>query len=443
MTLEAPSSGFSPASLPPPRARQAVLLVGGKGTRLKELTHTTPKALMAIGDDRVFLDLLIDNVARQGFDKILLLAGHFGEQLVDRYEGRVIGGATVSVALEPEPKGTGGALRWSRDRLDPIFLVANGDTYFDMPYRALEAALHRDPTAVAAMALRDVQDAARYGSVSMEGVRVVRFCEKMVTEAPMQGRINAGVYLMRREAVEAIGDGQVSLESEVFPKLAAEGRLLGIVCGGYFIDIGLPQTLSQARSELPSILRRPALFLDRDGVVNLDHGYVHRWENLQMVSGVAETIAAFNEAGWFVFVVTNQAGVARGFYDEGAIALLHEQIRDWLAARGAHVDAFYYCPYHPDAAIEAYRLDHPDRKPRPGMLLRAMEEWPVIPQQALMVGDKETDLAAAAAAGVAGRLFEGVDLAEFFRAQGLWPERLRAPVSAAIDQQTRDGRCCG
>jgi D-glycero-D-manno-heptose 1,7-bisphosphate phosphatase len=265
----------------------------------------------------------------------------------------------------------------------------------------------------------------------------------MVTEAPMQGRINAGVYLMRREAVEAIGDGQVSLESEVFPKLAAEGRLLGIVCGGYFIDIGLPQTLSQARSELPSILRRPALFLDRDGVVNLDHGYVHRWENLQMVSGVAETIAAFNEAGWFVFVVTNQAGVARGFYDEGAIALLHEQIRNWLAARGAHVDAFYYCPYHPEAAIGAYRLDHPDRKPRPGMLLRAMEEWPVIPQQALMVGDKETDLAAAAAAGVAGRLFEGDDLAEFFRAQGLWPERLRAPVSAAIDQQTRDGRCCG
>ena len=115
-------------------------------------------------------------------------------------------------------------------------------------------------------------------------------------------------------------------------------------------------------------------------------GYLHRWNDLEMLDGVAETIAAFNEAGWFVFVVTNQAGVARGFYEEGAIALLHDQIRDWLAVRGAHVDAFYYCPYHPEATVEAYRMDHPDRKPRPGMLLRAMEEWPVIARQAILVG---------------------------------------------------------
>ena len=442
-TSKAPCANFSSAPMPPARARQAVLLVGGKGTRLKELARTTPKALMAIGDDRVFLDLLIDNLARQGFDKILLLAGHLGGQLLERYEGRSIRGACVSVAIEPEPKGTGGALWWSREKLDSTFLVVNGDTYFDMPYRRLEAALNRDPAAIAAMALRDVEDAARYGSVTLEGTRIVRFCEKVATAAPAPGRINAGVYLMLRKAVEAIGDGQVSLETEVFPKLAAQGRLLGTACEGYFIDIGLPQTLFQARYELPSILRRPALFLDRDGVINLDHGYVHRWESLQMVTGVAETIAAFNDAGWFVFVVTNQAGVARGLYDEGAIAVLHDQIRDWLAARGAHVDAFYYCPYHPDAAIEAYRLDHPDRKPRPGMLLRAMEEWPVIRQRSFMVGDKETDLAAAAAAGIAGRRFEGDDLAAFFMAEGLWPERLQERISAAVSQKTRDDSCCG
>ena len=104
---------------PPPRVRQAILLVGGKGSRLKELTRTTPKPLMEIGDNCVFLDLLIENIARQGFDRILLLAGHFGEQIAHRYEGRVIRGAAISVAIEPEPKGTGGALRWSRDKLDP------------------------------------------------------------------------------------------------------------------------------------------------------------------------------------------------------------------------------------------------------------------------------------------------------------------------------------
>ena len=121
MTPETAPVRISSKPLPPPRARQAVLLVGGKATRLKDLAHKTPKALMEIGEGRVFLDLLIHNVARQGFDKILLLAGHLGEQLVERYEGRLMRGANLSVAIEPEPKGTGGALRWSRDKLDPTF----------------------------------------------------------------------------------------------------------------------------------------------------------------------------------------------------------------------------------------------------------------------------------------------------------------------------------
>ncbi len=429
-------SGAPP--LPPPRTRQAVLLAGGRGARLKELTRTTPKPLMTIGDERVFLDLLIENVARQGFDKILLLAGHFGEQLVERYEGRVMRGATLSVAVEPEPKGTGGALRWSRDRLDPVFLVANGDTYFDISYRALEAALHRAPTALAAMALRDVDDAARYGSVEIADGHIVRFREKIATVEPSPGRINAGVYLMRRETIDAIGDGQVSLEADIFPKLAAQGRLIGTTRAGYFIDIGLPETLSQARCDLPAIIRRPALFLDRDGVMNVDRGYVHRWDQLEMLGGVAETIAAFNDAGWFVFVVTNQAGVARGYYDEAAVRLLHDQMRDWLALRGAHVDAFYYCPYHPDAAVDAYRGDHPDRKPRPGMLLCAMADWPVLAERSLLVGDMETDLAAARAAGVVGRRFEGADLAAFLRMAGLWPRPSRDDVSVTSDRPTRD-----
>jgi D,D-heptose 1,7-bisphosphate phosphatase len=443
MIDETSHPGASRRLAPPARVRQAILLVGGKGSRLKELTRTTPKPLMEIGDNCVFLDLLIENIARQGFDRILLLAGHFGEQIVNRYEGRVIRGAAISVAIEPEPKGTGGALRWSRDKLDPLFLVVNGDTYFDIPYRALEAALHDAPTALAAMALRDVDDAARYGSVGMEGARITCFREKIASAKPMHARINAGVYLMRREAIDAIGNGQVSLEADVFPKLASCARLVGVPRKGYFIDIGLPQTLSQARCDLPTIMQRPALFLDRDGVMNVDHGYVHSWDQLDLLAGVAEVIGAFNEAGWFVFVITNQAGVAHGYYDESAIDVLHDQIRDWLALSGAHVDAFFYCPYHPQGSVEAYRADHPDRKPSPGMLLRAIAEWPVIAKHSFLVGDRDTDLVAAAAAGIKGHHFQGNDLSEFFSAHGLWPKLSRDMFSSDADQPIRDDSCCG
>jgi D-glycero-D-manno-heptose 1,7-bisphosphate phosphatase len=167
---------------------------------------------------------------------------------------------------------------------------------------------------------------------------------------------------------------------------------------------------------VPHAHLRPALFLDRDGVLNEDRGYVHRREDFRWIDGAREAVAAFNRAGWLVFVVTNQSGVGRGYYDEAAIAALHEAMQADLAEAGAHVDAIYYCCEHPEAEVEAYRHpDPPNRKPNPGMLLQAMQDWPVDPARSLMVGDKPADLEAARRAGVRGVLFGGGDLLAFLQ----------------------------
>lgn len=163
-------------------------------------------------------------------------------------------------------------------------------------------------------------------------------------------------------------------------------------------------------------MSRPALFLDRDGVLNLDLGYVHRPEDLVWIPGAREAVAAANAAGWWVFVVTNQSGVARGLYDLAAMHRFHAAMSEQLAEVGGRVDAFYACPYHPDAVIEAWRrVDHPDRKPNPGMLLRAMAEHPVDRGGSVMIGDKESDLEAARRAGVRGALYDGGDLSVLVR----------------------------
>jgi D-glycero-D-manno-heptose 1,7-bisphosphate phosphatase len=165
---------------------------------------------------------------------------------------------------------------------------------------------------------------------------------------------------------------------------------------------------------------RPALFLDRDGVLNEDHGYVCRWEDFRWIEGAREAVAAFNRAGWLVIVVTNQSGVGRGYYTEAAMHALHGRMREDLAAAGGHIDAFYFAPHHPDAADDAYRHpDPPDRKPNPGMILRALSEWPIDRERSVLVGDKASDLEAAARAGVRGLMFPGGDLAGFLKAQGL------------------------
>jgi D-glycero-D-manno-heptose 1,7-bisphosphate phosphatase len=167
-------------------------------------------------------------------------------------------------------------------------------------------------------------------------------------------------------------------------------------------------------------MQRPALFLDRDGVLNVDHGYVHRWEDFQWIPGAKEAIGAFNRAGWLVFVVTNQSGIGRGYYTEEDMHALHRRMVEELEAAGAHIDAIYFAPQHPEAPLEAYRHpDPPDRKPNPGMLLRAFAEWPVDRERSIMVGDKPADLEAALRAGVRGFLFEGGDLAAFLEAQAV------------------------
>lgn len=177
----------------------------------------------------------------------------------------------------------------------------------------------------------------------------------------------------------------------------------------------MPQPASPA-------LLRPALFLDRDGVLNEDRGYVYRWEDFHWIAGARETVAAFNAAGWLVIVVTNQSGVGRGYYTEDAMHALHARMAEDLAAAGAHIDAFYHAPQHPEALTDAYR--HPDpplRKPNPGMILQALQDWPIDRETSLMIGDKPSDLEAALRAGVRGVLFEGGNLAQFLSDEALWP----------------------
>jgi D-glycero-D-manno-heptose 1,7-bisphosphate phosphatase len=167
---------------------------------------------------------------------------------------------------------------------------------------------------------------------------------------------------------------------------------------------------------------KPALFLDRDGVLNEDRGFVHRWEDFVWIPGAREVVAMFNRAGWLVIVVTNQSGVGRGYYPEDDVHMLHERMREDLAAAGAHIDAFYHAPQHPEAPVEAYR--HPDpplRKPNPGMILQALADWPIDRDASFLVGDKPSDLEAALRAGIRGVLFAGGDLKAFLIREGLWP----------------------
>lgn len=160
---------------------------------------------------------------------------------------------------------------------------------------------------------------------------------------------------------------------------------------------------------------RKALFLDRDGVLNIDHGYVGSRDRFEWVDGALSAIRAATQAGWRVFIVTNQSGVARGYYSEDDVRGLLAWIAEQAQAAGGRIDDARFCPFHPAATVDAYRQDHPWRKPRPGMLLDLIAAWDIDPAASVMIGDQSTDMEAAAAAGVTGYLFPGGNLLAFMQ----------------------------
>jgi D-glycero-D-manno-heptose 1,7-bisphosphate phosphatase len=160
---------------------------------------------------------------------------------------------------------------------------------------------------------------------------------------------------------------------------------------------------------------RRAVIFDRDGVLNVDHGYVGSRERFEWVPGALDAIRYATQAGWHVFVVTNQSGVGRGYYDEAAVQSLLDWMADEARRAGGTIDDARYCPFHEAAALEAYRRASDWRKPAPGMLLDLIRAWELDPARCVMIGDQPTDMAAAAAAGVAGHLFPGGNLLDFVR----------------------------
>jgi D,D-heptose 1,7-bisphosphate phosphatase len=396
--------------------RQCVILVGGMGTRLGSLTADTPKPVLTVGD-RPFLAWLLRELSRYGFEEAVLLSGYLSDTLRDavgEMAAHLPRPMRIVHAVEPVRAGTGGALFHARHLLDERFLLCNGDSLLDCNLAPLMAARATDtPDVIGRLLLRHLPDTSRYGVVTTKGEIVTGFRE--ISENPTTagpGTINGGIYIFDRRILDHVTE-VCSLEREILPRLAADGRLRAQTGQGYFIDIGVPADLLRAQADLPRRLHRPALFLDRDGVINLDHGHVGTRERFEFTATAREAVALATNAGWHVFIVTNQSGVARGYYSEQDVAALHGWLQGEMLQAGGTIDDIRYCPFHPQAAIAEYAVASDWRKPAPGMLLDLIRAWELTPNICVLIGDQPTDLAAAAAVGVPAYLFPGGDLAAF------------------------------
>lgn len=415
-------------------------MAGGRGTRISSLFSDIPKPMIQI-DGRPVLEHELERLREQGFDDIIITVSHMGDVIMDYFgDGSGISPATgkpfgvrIEYYNEETPLGNTGALFKMRDKLTEDFLLLNADAMFDIDFNKF-VEYHRSHGGDVTLFTHPNSHPYDSGLIIADADhRVERWLAKE-DERPeyYDNRVNAGLHVLSPSVLDNSGiDGEsvgkpgadgkvlkVDLDRNLLKPLAGTGRMYCYDSPEYVKDMGTPERFEAVSRDLINgvvssrNLSRPqkAIFLDRDGTINEYVGFLREPEELRLIDGAAEAIRLINESGYLAVVITNQPVIARGEVSVAKLEEIHRRMATLLGHEGAYIDALYYCPHHPDSGFEGevreLKIDCACRKPKPGLLLRAAEDYNIDLSASYMIGDSEIDVEAGERAGCTSILIE-------------------------------------
>ena len=363
-----------------------VLLVGGKGTRIKSITKNVPKPLIKI-KKFIFLDYLITNLCRFNLDRIYLMTG-YKSHLFKKYNNRTINFVKIKCIHENKAMGTAGALYSLKKLIKKDFIVCNGDSIFDVNLA------HFTKTKITNKLIK-ITLVKNLNYKSNKKLTSINTHKKIIYFQKGSKYMNGGIYLFTKQIFKFINNKPSSLEDNIIPHLIRMKKVIGNKYNNFFIDIGTPTNLMKAKKLIPKYFYRPAVFLDRDGVINYDKGYTHKISQFKFKPKVLQTIQYLNKKKYYIFIVTNQAGIAKGKFTIDQFYKLHNYIKQHLIKKNAYINDVEFCPFHPNAIIKKYRKKSKYRKPGNLMIKNLFNKWPIIKKKSFMIGNTKSDEIAA------------------------------------------------
>lgn len=421
-----------------------VILTGGKGTRLGLVDK--PKPMVPV-DGRPLLERLVDAGKASGFTEFVFLNGHLAEVIEEHFGDGSRFGVSIEHVREPAPLGTAGAIRDARHLLTEPFIVLYGDILIDVDL-AHFAAFHRRKGGAASLFVHPNDHPHDSDLVEAdEDGRILAFLPKPhPPRAFLPNLVNAALYVLGPKVIDYVpADRPSDWGKDIFPALvAASERLYAYRSIEYAKDIGTPDRLVKGEGDLKAgrtkrLSRqypRPAIFIDRDGVLNREINGVHRAEDLELLAGAGPAVKLANRAGVPAICVTNQPDLAKGLFGYPDLRRVFAALDTRLAEHGAYLDDAYFCPHHPESGhpgeVAALKIVCDCRKPQPGMLKKAAEAHNLDLERSWIIGDKYCDIAAAHSVGARGVLVRtghnGTDKAKF----NLTPDHVADDVLEAV-----------
>ncbi len=401
--------------------KQAVILAGGKGTRLASVLNGLPKPLVDVCGKPLLLHQL-ELLCAHGFTDAVVMVNHRAEAIREWLVGVDL---PISVRLidDGEPRGTAGAVLAALDELEPEFLVMYGDTMLCVDLTRFWSWHRAVPGADVSLFLHPNDHPHDSDLVETdEAGRIIAFhAYPHPPDAWLPNLVNAALYIVRRESLRAWSEtaGPLDFGKDLFPRMLAAGATLrGYASPEYIKDAGTPERLERVRNALTSgAIRRASLnetqravFLDRDGTLNVEHGLIRRAEDLEVFPFAGSAIRRLNEAEWRTVLVSNQPVIARGEVTEAELRHIHARLETEIGRDHAYFDRIYICPHHPDRGFPGERIELKIRcdcrKPEPGLIFNAQKDLNIDLARSWYIGDSTADLGAAEKAGVSSILVE-------------------------------------
>ena len=403
---------------------KTVIMAGGKGTRISSVASDIPKPMIKI-EGKPVLEHEIECLRDQGFTDLIITVSHLGSIIMDYFGNGSRFGVSIQYFNEETPLGNAGALFKLRGVLDSDFLLLNADAIFDVDFNRF-VDFHR--THGGLVTLFTHPNSHPYDSgvlIADENGAVEQWLTKEDTRPQWyRNRVNAGLHVINPSVLDMTGidpdivgtevDGKiikVDLDRQILKPLCGTGKMFCYDSPEYVKDMGTPdryeavcKDFAAGRVKAKNLKKQQkALFLDRDGTINKYVGFLRDIDDFELLPGVAEAVKLINASGYLAIVVTNQPVIARGEVTAPQLQEIHNKMETLLGAEGAYLDAIYYCPHHPhkgyEGEIPELKIDCDCRKPKPGLLLKAAEEFNVDLSLSWMIGDGENDIKAGKAAG--------------------------------------------
>ena len=362
-----------------------VILAGGKGTRIKHLEKKVPKALIKFGRFNV-LEYLLMHYSKFKFKRIFIISGHLGNQIYKKFNDKEYNLSKVKVIIERQLKGTGGSLYELKKKIKNDFVLINGDTFFLLD---LNNFINFSLTQKSQITIALTKNENYLSNNKLINLKLNKNLLDLVKTK--NNLMNGGVYFIKKNFINKIKKINTSLENKI-EGLILKKKVSGKIYKNFFLDIGTELNYKKAHKIIPKLFFRPAAFLDRDGVINEDTGYVSKFEKFKFRKNVIKGLKYLKERGFYVFIVTNQAGIAKKIFPINDFYELHNRIHSYLLKKNFSFDDVIYSPYHLKSKIKKFKKNSPMRKPGHGMIKILIKKYHINLNKSFVIGDHIKDL---------------------------------------------------